>query len=98
MRGLEDDLGVSTEFSAQPASRRELAGFCFRRVTTDLCQCFTMASVESMRVPSMSNRRPPKEWISAAPVKEPVVEDILSGPVKSGGLRQKPSQSEVIYS
>ena len=32
---------------------------------TNVCQCLTMAGVESMMVPSMSNRNPEKEACSA---------------------------------
>lgn len=34
-----------------------------------LCQCLTIASVESTIVPSISNRTPLKEWVSGRPVK-----------------------------
>ena len=35
---------------------------------THLCQCLTIASVESTIVPSMSNNNPAKEWICVGPV------------------------------
>ena len=39
---------------------------------TDFCQCLVMASVVSMRVPSRSNKKPAKAWVSGWPVKEPL--------------------------
>lgn len=38
-----------------------------------VCQCFSTAAVESIMVPSMSNRRPWKETVSGAAVKAMVV-------------------------
>lgn len=35
---------------------------------TDLCQCLTIASVESMSVPSKSQRMPANKWVSSGPV------------------------------
>ncbi len=37
---------------------------------THLCQALTIASVESTIVPSISNRRPSKAWISGGREKE----------------------------
>lgn len=38
-----------------------------------MCQCFSTAAVESMMVPSISNRRPWKETVSGAAVYDAMV-------------------------
>lgn len=40
---------------------------------TYVFQCLTMASVESMMVPSMSKRKPSKVRVTIGPLKAPVV-------------------------
>ena len=53
--------------------------------TTYLCQCLTIASVESTIVPSISKRIPAKLWVSGPPVKAgfPSGKDILTRECKT---------------
>lgn len=48
--------------SASPISQRSPKGVVQAKQVgeTDLCQCLTMAAVDSMMVPSMSKRKPAK--------------------------------------
>ena len=61
---MRDELGRANGFGGRGEGR------------TDLCQCFVIASVESMIVPSMSNRTPANRWTSGGPAKASGVEPI----------------------
>lgn len=54
-------------------------------VISYVCQCFSTAAVESIMVPSMSNRRPWKETVSGAAVKTMVVRLANVSPDMCGG-------------
>ncbi len=67
MHPLQNDLGVDPYFLADAVVKTgELARATPESRTrhVNLSQCLTTAAVESMMVPSMSNRRPSKATVS----------------------------------
>lgn len=69
MRGFQNYIGINPEFFANSGNMSMRLQCQSRRIITNLCQCLTIASVESTIVPSMSKSTPSKEWVSGAPVK-----------------------------
>ena len=70
MRRFEDHFWIHSNLSPESSSRSAGTMLLNGNMAYDLCQCFTIACVLSIRVPSRSKRKPVNEWISAGPVKE----------------------------
>jgi len=69
MRGREDYIRIYVQFFAEPIRRLVKSKIVIRQPHAHLCQCFTIASVLSTNVPSMSSSAPAKRQVSVGAVK-----------------------------